>query len=146
MVLLGHPGGLAYCSGSEALRISHQHEHAIISLPGMLTSVFYLLHASGLQPASNTLRLRGAGGAGKVGVWDTSSGQCKRMLEGPTGTIEWLHWHPKGDVILAGSDDFTAWLWNAETGANMRVRTTCCLESASLFSLMTLEGSVSLPA
>lgn len=43
------------------------------------------------------------------------------MLEGPDGTIEWVHWHPKGDIILAGSDDFTAWLWNAQTGTCMQV-------------------------
>ena len=44
------------------------------------------------------------------------------MLEGPGGAIEWLHWHPKGDVILAGTDEFTVWLWNAQTGACMQVQ------------------------
>ena len=59
--------------------------------------------------------------SGKVGIWDTATGQCKHMLEGPDGSIEWAQWHPKGDVILAGSDDFTAWLWNAQTGTCMQV-------------------------
>lgn len=70
--------------------------------------------------------------AGKVGIWDTSTGQCKHMLEGPDGSIEWAQWHPKGDVILAGSDDFTAWLWNAQTGTCMQVRCLCHHTSACL--------------
>lgn len=60
--------------------------------------------------------------AGRVGIWETSSGQRRHMLEGPGGAIEWLHWHPKGDVILAGTDEFTVWLWNAQTGACMQVQ------------------------
>ena len=35
--------------------------------------------------------------------------------------MEWLAWHPRGDVLLAGSDDFTAWMWNASSGACMQV-------------------------
>lgn len=66
-------------------------------------------------------------GAGKVGIWDSATGHCAHMLEGPGGAIEWLRWHPKGDVILAGSDDFTAWLWNAQTGTCMQVGNAWCL-------------------
>ena len=69
---------------------------------------------------------------GRVGIWDTSTGQCKHMLEGPGGSIEWAQWHPKGDVILAGSDDFTAWLWNAQTGTCMQVRCTSDFTSTCL--------------
>jgi WD40 repeat protein len=65
--------------------------------------------------------------AGKVGIWDSATGHCAHMLDGPGGAIEWLRWHPKGDVILAGSDDFTAWLWNAQTGACMQVCNASCL-------------------
>ena len=75
------------------------------------------------------VRLRSAVLAGKVGIWDTATGQCKHMLEGPSGTIEWAQWHPKGDVILAGSDDFTAWLWNAQTGTCMQVQSPAYLKS-----------------
>ena len=41
-------------------------------------------------------------------------------LEGPADGVEWISWHPKGDVILAGSEDFTTWMWNAQTGAMMQ--------------------------
>ncbi len=59
--------------------------------------------------------------AGHVGIWDTASGRCKHSLEGPGGAIDWVDWHPRGDIVVAGSDDFTAWLWNAQTAACMQV-------------------------
>lgn len=42
-------------------------------------------------------------------------------LEGPTDDVHWLAWHPKGNVIAAGSEDCTVWMWNATTGAVMQV-------------------------
>lgn len=86
------------------------------------------------------LRMRCATVAGKVGIWDTSTGQCKHMLEGPGGAIEWAQWHPKGDVILAGSDDFTAWLWNAQTGTCMQVRCIFDLTSTCLKGRLPREA------
>jgi WD40 repeat protein len=65
--------------------------------------------------------LAACGHAGRVGVWEAGAGQCRHVLEGPNGAIEWLDWHPRGDLILAGSEDFTTWLWNAQTGAFMAV-------------------------
>ena len=41
--------------------------------------------------------------------------------EGPGGGLEWVRWHPKGNVLLAGSEDFTAWMWNAGDGSLMQV-------------------------
>lgn len=34
---------------------------------------------------------------------------------------QWVKWHPRGHLVLAGSDDMTAWLWNADTAACMAV-------------------------
>ena len=34
---------------------------------------------------------------------------------------QWLRWHPRGHVVLAGSEDFTSWMWNADTGACLSV-------------------------
>lgn len=48
-------------------------------------------------------------------------GNLLHCLEGPGGGIEWMHWHPRGHVLLAGSEDFTAWLWNAADGSCMQV-------------------------
>ena len=32
-----------------------------------------------------------------------------------------MRWHPKGNVLLAGSEDFTAWMWNADNAELMQV-------------------------
>ncbi len=35
--------------------------------------------------------------------------------------MEWLTWHSKGNVLLAGSSDGTVWMWLATSGACMQV-------------------------
>ena len=55
-------------------------------------------------------------------VWDASTGEQQRVLEGSGEAVEWLSWHPRGKVLLAGSEDFTSWMWNAQTGACMQAR------------------------
>ena len=34
-----------------------------------------------------------------------------------TVTFQWLRWHPRGHLLLAGSEDSTVWMWNADRGA-----------------------------
>ncbi len=34
---------------------------------------------------------------------------------------QWVKHHPRGNVVLARPEDFTAWLWNVETAACMTV-------------------------
>ncbi|KAF8583725.1 WD40 repeat-like protein [Ramaria rubella] len=41
-------------------------------------------------------------------------------LSGPD-EIMWLNWHPKGSVLLAGSNDSTVWLWQLPSGNTMQV-------------------------
>ncbi|KAK4057440.1 60S ribosomal subunit assembly or modification protein [Microbotryomycetes sp. JL221] len=41
-------------------------------------------------------------------------------LEGPD-EVNWIDWHPKGHVLLAGGADGTVWLWNLPTGNTMHV-------------------------
>ena len=65
-------------------------------------------------------RLATAALDGIVAVWD-AAGSLVRTFEGPGGAIEWLRWHPRGPVLLAGSEDYTAWMWNADTGVCMQV-------------------------
>ena len=48
-------------------------------------------------------------------------GALQRTLEGPGGGVDWLQWHPRGMVLLAGSEDFSAWLWNVADGSCMQV-------------------------
>jgi ribosome assembly protein SQT1 len=48
--------------------------------------------------------------------------QKELSLEGPGSEIEWVAWHPKHLVVLAGSTDTIVWMWNvAEDGLQMGV-------------------------
>ncbi|KAL3843314.1 hypothetical protein ACJIZ3_000717 [Penstemon smallii] len=60
---------------------------------------------------------------GVVKVWDTATGELRCTLEGPSGNngIEWVRWHPRGHLILAGSEDSSVWMWNADRAAYLNV-------------------------
>lgn len=54
-------------------------------------------------------------------VWNAQTGAHLRALEGPADDVHWVVWHPKGDVVLAGSEDFSVWMWLARSGDCMQV-------------------------
>ena len=62
-----------------------------------------------------------------IKVWLVEDGQCVQTLEGPDGDVEWIAWHKKSDVLLAGSKDGTVWMWLAPTGTFMQVRQLVCV-------------------
>ena len=55
----------------------------------------------------------GGGGAAAAAAAAPASPAPLHLLDGPSGGIEFIAWHPKGDVLLAGSADGTAWMWSA---------------------------------
>ncbi|KDQ08693.1 hypothetical protein BOTBODRAFT_179621 [Botryobasidium botryosum FD-172 SS1] len=64
---------------------------------------------------------------GKVRLWrrvakDAASRTWEFLTEivGPD-EVMWLRWHPKGQVLLAGSNDSTVWLWQLPSGNTMQV-------------------------
>ncbi|KAJ3148670.1 hypothetical protein HDU89_004520 [Geranomyces variabilis] len=57
---------------------------------------------------------------GKVHVSSSSTGESVCVLEGPT-EITWLTWHPRGNVVLAGTEDSTMWMWQVPSGNCMNV-------------------------
>ncbi|KAH8099940.1 ribosome biogenesis protein Sqt1 [Cristinia sonorae] len=76
---------------------------------------------------SNDGELISTGGMdGKVRVWRrVGKDNWKRWeflteLQGPD-EVMWLRWHPKGNVLLAGSNDTTVWLWQLPSGNTMQV-------------------------
>ena len=34
---------------------------------------------------------------------------------------QWVRWHPRGHLVLAGSEDSSVWMWNADKGAYLNV-------------------------
>ncbi|CAG8581751.1 13074_t:CDS:2, partial [Cetraspora pellucida] len=57
---------------------------------------------------------------GKIFVWKVDSNELITSLEGPE-EVMWLDWHPKGTVLLAGSNDATIWMWQIPSGNCMNV-------------------------
>ncbi|EIW84275.1 ribosome biogenesis protein Sqt1 [Coniophora puteana RWD-64-598 SS2] len=63
---------------------------------------------------------------GKVRVWRRVGTENFRTweflteLQGPDEVI-WLRWHPRGNVLLAGSNDSMVWLWQLPSGNTMQV-------------------------
>lgn len=54
-------------------------------------------------------------------IWSVPSGELVQTLEGPSDDLEWIQWHTKGNVLIAGSKDATMWMWLASTGKCMNV-------------------------
>ncbi|KZT57669.1 WD40 repeat-like protein [Calocera cornea HHB12733] len=63
---------------------------------------------------------------GKVRIWRRVGKEKWTMweflneLQGPD-EVMWLKWHPRGPVLLAGSNDSTVWLWQLPSGNTMQV-------------------------
>ncbi|KAJ4494957.1 ribosome biogenesis protein Sqt1 [Lentinula edodes] len=63
---------------------------------------------------------------GKIRLWrrlgkeNYRSWEFLTELQGPD-EVMFLKWHPKGNVLLAGSNDTTLWLWQLPTGNTMQV-------------------------
>lgn len=36
-------------------------------------------------------------------------------------TSQWVSWHPRGHIVLAGSEDSTVWMWNADRAAYLNM-------------------------
>lgn len=35
--------------------------------------------------------------------------------------MQWVRWHPRGHLVLAGSEDCTVWMWNADRSAYLNM-------------------------
>ncbi|KAJ3999452.1 ribosome biogenesis protein Sqt1 [Lentinula boryana] len=63
---------------------------------------------------------------GKIRLWRRVGQESYRTweflteLQGPD-EVMFLKWHPKGNVLLAGSNDTTLWLWQLPSGNTMQV-------------------------
>ncbi|KAJ1964311.1 60S ribosomal subunit assembly or modification protein [Dipsacomyces acuminosporus] len=57
---------------------------------------------------------------GKINVYKTDSGSKCAVLDGPD-EVQWIDWHPKGNVLLAGANDASLWMWSLPNGEFMNV-------------------------
>ncbi|BGP19627.1 hypothetical protein JCM10213_000084 [Rhodosporidiobolus nylandii] len=53
-------------------------------------------------------------------AWEEAGWELAQALEGPD-EVNWIDWHPKGNVLLAGGADGTVWVWNLPRGDTMHV-------------------------
>ena len=92
-----------------------------------------------------------AGMDGGVRLWDAHTGSSVGVLEGSADAIEFVAWHPRGKVLLVGSHDLTACLFNAEqqqcmqvfsghTGAVTAGAPHCCLPLVTNIALPLHDG------
>lgn len=35
--------------------------------------------------------------------------------------LQWVKWHPRGHLVLAGSEDCSVWMWNADKGTYLNM-------------------------
>lgn len=78
-----------------------------------------------LQFSHDGLYLVSAGMDGLVRVWKLGSGErptCDLVTVLEAGSeVMWVHFHPKGYVLIAGTADSTVWMWNLPKGNVMGV-------------------------
>ncbi|KAJ2605626.1 60S ribosomal subunit assembly or modification protein [Coemansia sp. RSA 1722] len=75
---------------------------------------------SAVQFSSDGSLVASGGMDGKVNVYYTEGLSKCAVLEGPD-EIQWINWHPKGNVLLAGANDASMWMWSLPNGDFMNV-------------------------
>jgi WD40 repeat protein len=55
-------------------------------------------------------------------VWDARSGERISTLQGLTGAVYALAWHPLGKLLITGGSDSRLCWWDLPSGACVRVR------------------------
>lgn len=62
-----------------------------------------------------------AGLDGTISVCQSKDGSLVQPVEGPGGGVEAINWHPKGPVLVGGSEDYNAYIFSAKKGDCMAV-------------------------
>ncbi|KAJ2798235.1 60S ribosomal subunit assembly or modification protein [Coemansia helicoidea] len=57
---------------------------------------------------------------GKINVYSVDDRRRCAQLDGPD-EVQWMDWHPKGNVLLAGANDGSLWMWSLPAGSFMSV-------------------------
>jgi WD40 repeat protein len=52
-----------------------------------------------------------------IRIWNVENNyELKATLEGPSDDINFIEWHPKGNVIICGGKDLMIWMFNGSNG------------------------------
>lgn len=52
-----------------------------------------------------------------VRIWNAEKDfELKCTLEGPSEDINFIEWHPKGNVVILGGKDYMIWMFNGQNG------------------------------
>jgi WD40 repeat protein len=50
-------------------------------------------------------------------IWSSETLELKHAIEdGPTDDLNFLEWHPKGNVFITGGKDLLIWMYNGGNG------------------------------
>eukprot|EP00350_Pseudokeronopsis_sp_OXSARD2_P009809 CAMPEP_0170543388 /NCGR_PEP_ID=MMETSP0211-20121228/2511_1 /TAXON_ID=311385 /ORGANISM="Pseudokeronopsis sp., Strain OXSARD2" /LENGTH=260 /DNA_ID=CAMNT_0010846731 /DNA_START=386 /DNA_END=1168 /DNA_ORIENTATION=- len=53
----------------------------------------------------------------QVKVWSSEKNyEQKCVFDGPTDDINFIDWHPKGNVVICGGKDYMIWMFNGQSG------------------------------
>ncbi|NJS09874.1 MAG: hypothetical protein HC789_05555, partial [Microcoleus sp. CSU_2_2] len=72
---------------------------------------------------------------GTVRLWDISTGECLKILQGHTSRINYVAFSSNGKIIAACSRDGTIRLWDFETGECLKI-----LKSDRHYEEMNITG------
>ncbi|CAL1716246.1 unnamed protein product [Somion occarium] len=119
-----HPSATLAASGGEddlGYIWDYTTGEAVVKLTGHTDSVTSTAFSSDGELIST------GGMDGKVRIWrrvgkeNWKTWEFLTELQGPD-EVTWLRWHPKGSILLAGSNDTTVWLWQLFAGHTSAVQ------------------------
>jgi ribosome assembly protein SQT1 len=74
----------------------------------------------------------------------SKDGNLLHVLEGPGKDVEWITWHEKGDVLLAGSADNTAWMWSVSDAQTACMQVFAGHEDAVTCGMFAMQGKLAI--
>lgn len=124
------PGVPVVPEAEEALHRAVQTSRVVLSVPGHFGVAF--------SPAGTQFATNGTGGS--VTLWDATTGERLRDLEGHEARVNNLIYDGRGRLLATSSEDGTARLWDAGTGEP--VRTFSGSPVGLLSPALTPDGSI----